>query len=367
MNGFANTILTLLLSWLRVLISNIWSALSGEGASLLYQFLANNWKILVGIVCIGGFVVDRIIYLIRWRPYYVWQSKLHRLRHPDHDPQESKREEAAPQWQEVAEPEAPYWQETPAEQAVPAAPASYAPTPYAQPAPGYDPTAFSPAAPTAIYAQPASRYAPAVQNPAAAGYVPYAQPYEPPQDIDLVFDDETAVWDEADQQVQPQNPAQGMDSSFGMPKPEPLNYLRDMHAGFAPPVPPEQMYASAPSASSPEPVFEPEPVHPGLNNEALRQSFGLAPPGDLSDAAPEPAPRVSAFRPFTQQRDESECGSEKPLNPFVRFAKKARDLVGVEDEDHRPTIRDLQSTVDVSQAFRDPVYPVPRNEQGGEE
>ena len=47
-------------------------------------------------------------------------------------------------------------------------------------------------------------------------------------------------------------------------------------------------------------------------------------------------------------------------------AKKARDLVGVDDEDHRPTIHDLQSTVDVTQAFHEPVYPRPRDQQGGE-
>ena len=50
-----------------------------------------------------------------------------------------------------------------------------------------------------------------------------------------------------------------------------------------------------------------------------------------------------------------------------RLAKRARDLMGVEDEQHRPTIHDLQSTVDVTQAFHEPVYPKRNDRQGGEE
>ena len=80
MNGFANAILTLLLSWMRVLINDLWRLLSSEDAGILYRFLAANWKLVVLILCAGGFVIDRIVYLIRWRPYYVWSSKLGRLR-----------------------------------------------------------------------------------------------------------------------------------------------------------------------------------------------------------------------------------------------------------------------------------------------
>ena len=59
-----------------------------------YRFLAANWKVIVLILCAGGFVIDRIIYLIRWRPYYVWSSRLGRLkraravRHGDVYPEE---------------------------------------------------------------------------------------------------------------------------------------------------------------------------------------------------------------------------------------------------------------------------------------
>ena len=70
------------------------------------------------------------------------------------------------------------------------------------------------------------------------------------------------------------------------------------------------------------------------------------------------------FHPFTMR-----AGAQAPTSggsALRRLAKKARDLVGVDDEDHRPTIHDLQSTVDVTQAFHEPVYPRPRDQQGGE-
>lgn len=40
MNGFANAILTLLLSWMRVLVNDLWRLLSSEDAGLFYRFLA---------------------------------------------------------------------------------------------------------------------------------------------------------------------------------------------------------------------------------------------------------------------------------------------------------------------------------------
>ena len=77
MNGFANAVLTLLLGWLRSLLNTIWSLLGSEGGGELINLLREHWKLLFLVLCVGGFVVDRIIYLIRWRPYYVWSSRRH--------------------------------------------------------------------------------------------------------------------------------------------------------------------------------------------------------------------------------------------------------------------------------------------------
>lgn len=360
MNGFANAILTLLLSWMRVLINDLWRLLSSEDAGILYRFLAANWKLVVLILCAGGFVIDRIVYLIRWRPYYVWSSKLGRLR---------RRRAGRHGGMEASEAEAAYPAQEPP---VPDDPDPYAPEAFRETyVPDFDVTrAYAPAADFAPIPQTPGmdqatvQYAPLEQGPF---YAPYTQPYQPPQDLDPVFDEAEDRWEEGDALVRPlwNNPAEGMDSSFGAPRPEPIQSIRDMQAGFAPPRPPEELYA-------PPPAAEASPVHPGLDAEAFRERLGLtqAPPLSTPQEEPEeaqegrPVMQPPVFHPFTMRSDAP--APTQGRGALRRLAKKARDLVGVDDEDHRPTIHDLQTTVDVTQAFHEPVYPQPRDQQGGE-
>lgn len=361
MNGFANAILTLLLSWMRVLVNDLWRLLSSEDAGIFYRFLAANWKIVVLILCAGGFMIDRIVYLIRWRPYYVWSSKLGRLR---------RRRAGRHGGVEMPEAEAAFPAQEPP---VPDGPDPYAPEAFEETyVPDFDATrAYAPAADFAPIPQTPGmdqatvQYAPLEQDPF---YTPYTQPYQPPQDLDPVFDEAEDRWEEGDALVRPlwNNPAEGMDSSFGAPRPEPIQSIRDMQAGFAPPKPPEELYA-------PPPAAEASPVHPGLDAEAFRERLGLTQPPPLSPTGEEEAPdgqearlvmQPPVFRPFTMR--EGAQTSTSSGSALKRLAKKARDLVGVDDEEHRPTIHDLQPTVDVTQAFHEPVYPQPRNQQGGE-
>ena len=175
MNGFANAILTLLLSWMRVLVNDLWRLLSSEDAGLFYRFLAANWKVIVLILCAGGFVIDRIIYLIRWRPYYVWSSRLGRLkrartaRHGDVYPEEEP--SSSPDGQEVSFPDDS---------------ASHAPSAFDQAYPqdfgatrAYAPAQdFAPSSQAPAMNQATAQYAPLEQGPL---YAPYSQPYQPPQ------------------------------------------------------------------------------------------------------------------------------------------------------------------------------------------
>ena len=109
-------------------------------------------------------------------------------------------------------------------------------------------------------------------------------------------------------------------------------------------MPPEQLYAPAVSY---QPEAENTSVHPGLDEEAVRQSMGLNQnPSHI---------HAPAFRPFTVARE-----TELPVQQtaFQRFAQRARDFM-VMDDGERKIIRDLQSNVDVSKAFHEPVYPQP--------
>lgn len=343
MSGFANAILTLLLSWMRVLVNDLWTLFSSEDGSALYRFLAANWKVVVAVLCVGGFVVDRIIYLIRWRPYYVWSTKLGRLRRTRREGPEI--------------PQAPFEQSLVGEETAPEDETMFYPPAGTQ---VFAPVATDFAPPSAPAAQETLRYAPLEQGPV---FVPEAPPME---DLDPVFDDTEDVWAQGDALVRPlwDNPAEGMDASFGAPKPEPIQAIRDMQAGFARPLPPEELYAPPPVPPPAEPADA--PVHPGLDADAFER-FGLTqPPESLEDAAPRARAvmHAPAFHPFTMRQDAAPVQSGGALR---RLAKRARDLMGVEDEQHRPTIHDLQSTVDVTQAFHEPVYPKRNDRQGGEE
>lgn len=311
MNGFAKTVLSFLLSWIRALIQNLWSLISSEDGGNLYRFLADHWLALVIALCIGGMLVDLVVYFFRWRPYYVWRSRLRRMRDEDE-----------PDTTEEAVPSEPLWQE-----------------PAPQPEPAIHQPVYSPVQPEA--------YAPAAQA---------TRIYQPVQEPEL--DEGAVLWD-AEEPLDLEWQADDL-PAYGSARPEPATYYHDIQAGFAPPVPPEQLYR--PSASYQPPVPESAPVHPGLDEEAVRQSFAL----QTEEYPPEQTPLVvhaPAFRPFTVASEEN--APLKPVGALSRLAKAARDLVGVEDEDHQPTFRDLQSTVDVSQAFHAPVYPQPMKHEEG--
>ena len=192
--------------------------------------------------------------------------------------------------------------------------------------------------------------------------------------FDPVFDEDLGGWEHGDTLVRPdtiQQAAQGMEQTFGAAQPEPLNYIRDMQAGFARPLPPEQLYAapqtqnvSAPNGYTPnEPNAQPyennAPIHPGLDAASFQRNIGWNP----SDTAPqEPVPDFYSFADAERSRVES--AQAKPRNPFAALARKARDFVGVDAEDDTRSIHDWQPTVPVHKAFREPVYPKnPNNHQ----
>lgn len=301
MNGFANSILSFLLSWIRALIANIWSVINSENGGALYQFLAANWLWIAAVLCVGGFVVDRIIYFVRWKPHYIWLSRLDRMR--------SRRREKRRQAEELYEQQTrqPVWNE---------------PEEPAQPA--YQPDA----------------YAPTIQYTPAAAWSAPAQEAD-----DWQFEDDAFAWDEPEmafeapiQQDAPAPPARSAE------------YYRDMQSGFAPAVPPQQLYA--------------QPVHPGLNEDVLRQNIGLSPNGELPDMS-APVVHAPAFRPFTVQEEAEPVRTPGALS---RLARRARDLVGMADDENAPSIHDLHTTVDVSDAFHEPVYPqaISRDDNDGQ-
>lgn len=306
MNGFVNTLLSAMLSWIRALVSNLWILLTSEDGGTFFRFFSAHWLTIVIFLCVLCVLVDLIVYFFRWRPDYVWASKWRRLRRKHPRRVSQAEEEMQPQ-------EAFYSYEQPAQTASAAPTAAYAPLQAA----------------TAVYAP--------VSQPTQV-WQPAAEMTEP--------DFEDTLWESDDpmelEWEEPEEPA------FGTPRPEPLTYFRDVQAGFAPPVPPEQLYAP-PARWQPSAQPEPETtaVHPGLDEETFRQTIGLE-----ESAAPASGLYAPAFRPFTVTRESEPAKAQGALQ---RFAQKARDLIALDDE--QKTIRDLQSSVHVSKAFHEPVYP----------
>ena len=230
MNGFTNSILSLLLSWIRLLIGQIWAALNSENGSRALSFLQSNWKFLVGCLAVGGFVADRLVYFLRWRPDIVWRNRRKARR-------SQRRQDFSHEYVPTVE-----------------NPQPVSPAQWEEPLPEEEPTmVYRGGNPSYV----ASGYLPreehrAVQDehwqqtpsaPAQPQQATWAVPNES-AGFDPVFDEDLGGWEHGDTLVRPdtiQQAAQGMEQTFGAAQPEPLNYIRDMQAGFARPLPPEEI------------------------------------------------------------------------------------------------------------------------------
>ena len=209
MNGFANAILTLLLGWLRSLFDALWALLGSDGGGSLLSFLRAQWKLVFLVLCVGRYVLDRVIYFIRWRPDYLWSARrqarraeregdaaydAHAYPHayappsPQQEPPPDPWPDATARYQRPAPAQAPLEAPTfryeaqvrPQPPAYMPPPASYAPE-AAYPPPAYapQPTPYAPRA--AAYASPPAAYTPPPTDTpsprrARAGAAPAAPP-----------------------------------------------------------------------------------------------------------------------------------------------------------------------------------------------
>ena len=78
MNIIADRLFALLLGWTGSLFNGLWNLITNEGGAFS-GFLRSFWLPLIVILLLFGTVVDYAIWLIRWRPYYVWSSWLRRV------------------------------------------------------------------------------------------------------------------------------------------------------------------------------------------------------------------------------------------------------------------------------------------------
>lgn len=79
MGAFANTLFSVLLGWVQTAASWLWSLVTNADVSAWLRWLLDNWLPLLLMLCVGGVVIDFLVYLIRWQPYRVWGRFLCRV------------------------------------------------------------------------------------------------------------------------------------------------------------------------------------------------------------------------------------------------------------------------------------------------
>lgn len=76
-SGYSNAIVDLMLGWLKGLANWVLRLfnLAGSASGSPLVWLADNWSKLLFFFLVLGLVLDRLVWLIRWRPYWVWFRK----------------------------------------------------------------------------------------------------------------------------------------------------------------------------------------------------------------------------------------------------------------------------------------------------
>ena len=72
---FTQSLVEILLSWMQLLTSWVWNFFQADKAGGFLNWFANNWMHIALVLIIVGLIVDWLIWMIRWRPYWLWLRK----------------------------------------------------------------------------------------------------------------------------------------------------------------------------------------------------------------------------------------------------------------------------------------------------
>lgn len=74
--GYTNAVVNVMLGWLKGLANWVLKLfnLAGSGGNPLL-WLSDNWLKLLIVLLVAGVVLDWLVWMIRWRPYWVWFKK----------------------------------------------------------------------------------------------------------------------------------------------------------------------------------------------------------------------------------------------------------------------------------------------------
>ena len=80
MGTLANSLFQGLMGWIRSLSAEVWNTIQSPEGTTLLSWLGQHWKGIALILCLIGMAADVTVYLFRWQPYRVWQSRRERRR-----------------------------------------------------------------------------------------------------------------------------------------------------------------------------------------------------------------------------------------------------------------------------------------------
>lgn len=90
MGNFADTLFGVLLGWAKNAVSWLWGVISDDGSDGLMGWILGHWLLLLVLLCLGGILIDLVVYILRWQPYRVWRSRRESREEEDALEQEAK-------------------------------------------------------------------------------------------------------------------------------------------------------------------------------------------------------------------------------------------------------------------------------------
>ena len=80
MGAFADTLFSVLLSWVKSAVGSLVTLFQSGGDRGILAWLGNNWLLIVLVLVAGGLVMDWLIWLVRWQPYHIWATRARRVK-----------------------------------------------------------------------------------------------------------------------------------------------------------------------------------------------------------------------------------------------------------------------------------------------
>ena len=395
MRGFAQTLFSALLGWIRTLVEGVWDILFSSDAQQWLRWVGDNWMVLLVFLCLCGVALDYIVWFFRWRPYYVWGSSMRKVRRIFGGEKNHVREDAIR----------------------PRADSQQASTQFRR----RDPEPVYQNQNELMYDDSGYENERAWQNEQYAVNAPYEQPDDQRQMLDYQIqipdDQEPILYETSDvsYQQQPttvfQKPAATADTilarprkadyqeqyvrRFARPESEPANepvYANaqkdEWNDNAAPYEPAEQEAYWAPEIA--EDAAD-QPIHPGIDYQAMSRQYGwhiekqdsnqkgTARPAQLGNEqledqawdfsgmdnfSPYRSPEVPASYIQRSERNERAKKQKTDNSSFhrvkrglSRIAQRASKVLTVDDDQSGKLIDGLPPPIDKRRAFHAPVYP----------